>query len=63
MKRIEFENHQDLRIALELLERYSIDFTWDMYDTRHLIHLGHVNFDHVKYALQSCRVPYKIVDY
>lgn len=63
MKMIQFQSHEDLKKVIALLEKYSIEFTWDMYDTRHLIHLGHVNFDHVKLAMANCDVPYKIIDY
>jgi len=63
MKKIQLENHQDLKAVINVLERFDLEFTWDMYDHRHLLHLGHVNLDHVKYALSECKVKYKIIDF
>jgi hypothetical protein len=63
MKKIQFNSHEDLKQVISLLEQNEIEFTWDMYDTRHMIHLGHVNIDHVKLAMANCKVPYRIIDY
>ncbi|TKJ41707.1 hypothetical protein CEE37_03835 [candidate division LCP-89 bacterium B3_LCP] len=63
MKKLQFESHEDLKKAISLLEQNEVEFTWDMYDTRHFIHLGHVNIDHVKLAMASFKIPYKIIDY
>ena len=42
MKKIQFNNHEDLKKVIALLEQHNIEFTWDMYDTRHFIHLGQI---------------------
>ncbi len=63
MKKIQFETHQDMKEAIILLEKHNVDFTWDMYDRRHLLHLGHANLDHIKEVMKHCKVPYKIIDY
>lgn len=63
MKKLQFNSHEDLKKVIAVLEMHNIEFTWDMYDSRHLLHLGHVNFDHVKLALAECHVPYKVIDY
>ncbi len=63
MKKIKFNNQQDLQVVIGILEKHDVEFTWDMYDHRHILHLGHVNIDHVKLALENCKVPYKIIDY
>lgn len=63
MKKLQFKTHQDMKEAIAVLEKYNIDFTWDMYDNRHLLHLGHANADHVKNAMKHCKVPYKLIDY
>jgi hypothetical protein len=63
MKKIKFNSHQDLKEAIAIFEKHNIDFTWDMYDHRHMLHLGHANIDHVKLALAQVKVPYKIIDF
>jgi hypothetical protein len=63
MKKIKFNSHKDLKEAIAVLEKHNIDFTWDMYDYRHVLHLGHANIDHVKLALQNLKVPHKIIDF
>lgn len=63
MKKIQFNSHEDLKKVITILEKHNVDFTWDMYDSRHLLHLGHINIDHVKLALENCHVSYEIIDY
>ncbi len=63
MKKIRFQSFNDLKQAIVILERHNIEFTWDIFNRQHELHLGHVNIDHVKLALENCPVPYKIMDY
>jgi len=63
MKRIRFQNFNDLKAVMAILEKHNIEFTWDIMNRNHELHLGHVNTDHVKLALSSCNIPYKILDY
>jgi len=63
MKKIRFNNSNDLKRAIPLLEKANIDFTWNIFNYQHEVYLGHVNVDHVKVAMQGIPVPYKIVDY
>ncbi|MCX6641539.1 MAG: hypothetical protein NTW14_13825 [bacterium] len=63
MKKIQFNSFEDLKQVMPILERFNVEFTWDIFSKNHELHLGHVNVDHVKLALSECRVPFKIVDY
>lgn len=63
MKKIRFQSFRDLKEVMALLEKHNIEFTWDIFNRYHELHLGHVNVDHVKLALESCHVPYRIMDY
>lgn len=63
MKKIQFTSYRDLKDVMVVLEQHGIEFTWDVLNRNHELHLGHVNVDHVKLALENCRVPYKIMDY
>jgi hypothetical protein len=63
VKKIRFQNFNDLKQVLAILEKHSIDCTWDILNRNHEIHLGHANIDHVKQALQNCPVPFKIMEY
>jgi hypothetical protein len=63
MKKIRFENFDDLKKVINILERFNVEFTWDIFSKSHELNLGHVNIDHVKLALSECHVPYKIIDY
>ena len=63
MKKIQLNSFDDLKKLMAILEKHSIEFSWDMFDNRNELHLGHVNVDHVKQALENCHIQYKIADY
>ena len=63
MKKIRLENFSDLKEVIAILERHGIDFTWDFFNQKYELFLGHSNVDHVKHALEGCPVPYQILDY
>jgi hypothetical protein len=63
MKKIRFENFNDLKQTIAVLERHGIEFTWDFFNQKYELFLGHSNVDHVKLALEESHVPYKILDY
>ncbi|MFH1862461.1 MAG: hypothetical protein ABH878_06560 [bacterium] len=63
MKKLRFQNFNDLHAMLAVLEKHNIEFSWDILNHHHEIHLGHANIDHVKLALENCNVPYKILEY
>ncbi|GEM_PF-2562807 len=63
MKKIRFNSFDDLKKVIAILEKHNIEFTWDIFDRQYVLHLGHINVDHVKLALENCHVPYRIIDY
>jgi hypothetical protein len=63
MKKIRFQNFNDLKQVITILERHGVEFTWDFMNRSQELYLGHVNIDHVKLALSECHVPYKIMEY
>jgi len=63
MKKIRFQNFRDLKEVIAVLEKHDIEFTWDILNRYHEVHLGHANADHVKLALENCHVHYEIMDY
>ena len=63
MKKIRFQNFDNAKQVMAILEKHDIEFTWDIFNRNHEIFLGHSNVDHVKHALEGCPVPYQILDY
>jgi len=65
MKKMIFNNMEDLKKVMDLFEKYNVEYSWHFLNKRYELHLGNNTQDQVRSIMESAglTIPFTWGDY